>query len=138
MPTATFPGVYKSLEPIANFVEIEAKKLPFTDKELYGILLAVDEACANIIDHAYCCEGAGDIKVTVTARRNHLFLQFEDKGSPCALDDVQMPDLSSPLEERSERGLGVYTMRKMMDEVKLERVDGMINRLTMKKSKRRA
>jgi len=55
----TFPGNYKSLERISEFIIQEAQNIEFSPSEVYAIQTAVDEACANIIDHAYGGENLG-------------------------------------------------------------------------------
>ena len=131
MPTADFPAIYASLASISLFVETETQKLAFTSKERCQISLSVDEACANIIDHAYSGETSATIHLTALAEESRLLILIEDRGSPCDLDSIPEPDLTSPLEERRERGLGVYTMRQLMDEVRFERLPDGRNRLTM-------
>jgi len=42
---------------------------------------------------------------------------LEDNGDPFNPDDIPSPDISSPLEIRKERGLGIFFMQKLMDEV---------------------
>ncbi|NJN43607.1 MAG: ATP-binding protein [Anaerolineae bacterium] len=51
--TATFPGQFKSLEKISQFVQKAASQAGLDEEALYSVELAVDEACSNIIEHAY-------------------------------------------------------------------------------------
>jgi len=59
MVKKTFPGNYKTLSIISDFIVEEAEKTEFSPSEVYAIQTAVDEACANIIDHAYGGEDLG-------------------------------------------------------------------------------
>lgn len=118
MITRNFPGNFKSLAPISDFVVAEAEAAGFSPNDVYAIQTAVDEACANIIDHAYGGEDIGDIQISIRTLEIGLQIILRDNGEPFNPDEVPEPDTSSPLEIRKERGLGVFFMRKLMDEVK--------------------
>ena len=133
MGTIQFEGEYKHLKAMAEFVRAEARRLPFSDKQLYAIELAMDEAASNIIDHAYQGEGIGHLHLTVETEPDYLKIVLEDHGTPFDPNMVAQPDLESPLELRSERGLGVYTMYKLMDSVIFDFSEPGTNRLTMLK-----
>ena len=63
MKTKIYPANYKNLAFISQFVTEEAEKAGFSPADIYAIQTAVDEACSNIIDHAYGGENLGDIKI---------------------------------------------------------------------------
>ncbi len=113
----TFPGNYKSLERISEFIIQEAQNIEFSPSEVYAIQTAVDEACANIIDHAYGGENLGQIEIQVQKFKEGIKITLQDNGDPFNPDDIPSPDISSPLEIRKERGLGIFFMQKLMDEV---------------------
>jgi serine/threonine-protein kinase RsbW len=138
MGTIQFEGEYKHLKAMADFVMAEAHTLPFSNKELYAIELAMDEAASNVIDHAYKGEGLGHLHLTVETVEDGLKIVLEDHGRPFDPSLVAKPDLTSPLELRSERGLGVYTMYKMMDLVEFDFSEPGTNRLTMIKKVKKA
>ena len=137
MPSASvpvckkFPGNYRELERIATFVLGHARKLPFNSKQLYAIELSVDEACSNIIDHAYHGEGVGEIFVSLELREASIVIVLEDHGCRFDPGEVGEPDLTSPLQARRERGLGVYTIHRLMDEVRFDFSKPGVNRLQM-------
>ena len=112
-----FKAYYSELAEIARFTLDYAKRYGFEGKALYAIELSLDEACANVIDHAYQGEGLGDIEVSLSYEDPEFIIELGDSGRPFDADKVPMPDLTSPLEERSERGLGVYTVKALMDRV---------------------
>jgi len=135
MPVKTFPGNYKSLEAISEFIIDQAVQARFSPGEVYAIQTAVDEACANIIDHAYGGENIGKIEIRVSEIQNGLRIVLQDKGEPFDPSEVPDPDITSPLEIRKERGLGVFFMRQLMDKVifKFSQTEG--NILTLVKYK---
>lgn len=131
MKIATFPANYPSVRLICNIVTDHAKTFNFSSRDLYGIELAVDEACANIIDHAYCGENIGTIDLFITTDSENFKVILEDNGQPFEPAEVLPPDLESPLEIRAERGLGVFLINSLMDDVIFEAPKPGLNRLTM-------
>ncbi|HNZ14603.1 MAG TPA: ATP-binding protein [Anaerolineaceae bacterium] len=131
MKIATFPANYASVRIICNIVTEHAKTINFSSRELYGIELATDEACANIIDHAYCGENMGSIHLFIETTDKEIKIVLEDAGKPFEPAEVLPPDLESPLEIRAERGLGVFLIKTLMDEVTFENPEPGLNRLTM-------
>jgi serine/threonine-protein kinase RsbW len=87
---------------------------------VYAVQLAVDEACSNIIEHAYDEQSPGDIHFTCEVTGSRLRLTLRDTGKPFDPSAVPEPDLACALEDRQVGGLGIYIMRKIMDEVHFE------------------
>lgn len=120
MKTLTFPGIYSSLIEIGEFVIQSAKTLEFNDFELYKIETAVDEACSNIIEHAYGHENLGNIVVSVITDPKKITIRLTDFGEPFDPKYVKEPNLSSNLSDRDNHGLGIYMMKQWMDIVEFE------------------
>lgn len=129
-----FPGNYASLEKISEFVKIAAKNAGFDDFTIYTIETAVDEACSNIIEHAYGRENRGDIEISIDETKESLLISIKDNGKPFNPDSVPIPDLTSNIDNRDEHGLGLYMIRQWMDEVIFEFKDN-ANFLTIIKHK---
>ena len=136
MRTAIFQASYKYLEDMRQFAAQAAKDAGMDDAEVYVVKLAVDEACTNIIEHAYGVENEGEIECTCDAEDDRLTVILRDHGKPFDPSSVTEPDLSSGLEKRPLGGLGVYLMRQLMDEVRYESFGEAGNLLTMVKYKR--
>jgi serine/threonine-protein kinase RsbW len=137
MLTAKFPASYDSLESIGEFSSRAAKEAGFDDNSVYEVQLAVDEAATNIIEHAYGGEGMGDILISYEVAPETLILRLHDHGKPFDPKLVKNPRLHLKLEDVSSRGLGIFWMRKLMDEVRFEfSLDGG-NTLTMMKNRPR-
>ena len=120
MTTKTFPGRYDSLVKISKFVQENAESVGFDDQQLYAIEMAVDEACSNIIDHAYGGENRGNIVCTCEPFAGGIKVILLDHGQAFNPETVPDPDLVSGIEDREERGLGLFFMRRLMDEVHFE------------------
>ena len=131
----TFPGNFKNLESISEFVISQAEQAGFSAKDVYAIQTAVDEACSNIIDHAYGGENIGEIQIKINDSNNDLQIIILDKGEPFDPEDIPDPDITSPLEIRKERGLGIFFMKKLMDRVIFEFSPSEGNKLTLVKFK---
>ncbi|MCS7261215.1 MAG: ATP-binding protein [Anaerolineae bacterium] len=115
---AVFPAQCESLAQIIAFVSEAAHQAGLSPDAVQAVQLAVDEACMNIIEHAYKDSAGGDIVCTCCIDSRGLTITLIDHGIPFDLDRVPPPCLSAHLEERSERGLGVYIMCRLMDEVR--------------------
>jgi serine/threonine-protein kinase RsbW len=135
MPTITFPGRFKNLAEISDFVAGEARQAGLNESEVYAVQLAVDEACSNIIEHSYGGEGVGEIECTAESTKSGLKIVLRDRGKPFNPEAIPEPNLNVPLNQLKPGGLGVFLMRKMMDEVHFDfNTDGG-NVLTMVKRK---
>jgi serine/threonine-protein kinase RsbW len=135
MANATFAGEFRNLELISDFVTKAAEEAGMDETGIYSIQLAVDEACANIIEHAYGGEGKGNINITIKSSKNELTVIIQDHGQKFNPEVIPSPKMNLPLEEISPRGLGVYLMQKMMDVVSYEFTQENGNILTMVKRK---
>ncbi len=120
MNTVNLPAEYKSLEKISKFVIQAAREAGLSDQDIYEVELAVDEACSNIIDHAYGGEGIGDMRCSVEVGKGTLKIILNDHGRPFDLAIVPEPVVNIPLQKLKRRGVGVYLMRKMVDELHYE------------------
>jgi serine/threonine-protein kinase RsbW len=111
------PGRTDQLERIRAFVSDAARRTGFTEEDVNKIELAVDEACSNVIEHAYGREVDGDIEVAVRADRGKITVTVSDTGRSFKFDGVQAPDMKRYLAELRVGGLGIYLMRMLMDDV---------------------
>ena len=131
--TVIFPGTFDSLTPISEFFTRAAQAAGLDGRAVYSVALAVDEACSNIIEHAYGGEGIGPIECTYHIDKEGLTVILRDQGSPFDSSCVPEPDLESELEKRDTGGLGIYFMCQMMDKVDFECAPDVGNVLTMVK-----
>ena len=130
----TFSGRFTSLADIANFVRLAAKDAGLSDFAVYTVETAVDEACSNIIEHAYGGENMGDIEITCQNHTENLTVKIGDWGRHFQPENIPDPDLHDNLDNLPDHGLGLFFMRKWMDEVDFHFSEG-CNLLTMVKNK---
>lgn len=88
------------------------------DNECRGITLAVDEALANIIRHAYRGDANRAIEVNCRAWADRLEFTLLDQGEPPDLERIA----AQPLDDEALGGRGTHIIRMVMDEVCYERV----------------
>lgn len=133
MPNYTFPARFEFLDEIRDMVAEVARAGGFSEKAIYSLQLAADEAASNIIEHAY--EGVTDALLFISCdmRNDEIVIVLRDTGKPFDPSGVKEPDLKVDLSERQIGGLGVYLMRKLMDTVRYESNSKTGNLLTMTK-----
>jgi len=123
----------KNLAVIADFVAAVAEKLGLDDDETFALQMAVDEACSNVMEHAYRGRTDGKLSLRVEAVDDEVVITLHDQGEPFDPHSVPRPDISAPLQERHNGGLGLYLMEKLMDSVEWEFDPEQGNTLTMRK-----
>jgi len=131
MSTTTVSGRFKSLARISEFVSQFAEEAGLDETATYTVLVAVDEACTNIIEHAYGGEGRGDIQCACDVKDDTLTIILRDRGDPFDPASVPEPDFNVPLQELKFRGVGLVLMQKIMDEIKFTTTPDGENILTM-------
>lgn len=133
MRTAIFQANFKNLDSIREYVARAAKDAGFDEAGVYAIQLAADEACSNIIEHAYKLDENGEIECTCGLEGNNLVIVFRDHGNSYDPASVPTPNLTGKINKRQIGGLGLYLIRHLMDEVQYESFDEAGNVLTLKK-----
>ncbi|MHB0858943.1 MAG: ATP-binding protein [Anaerolineae bacterium] len=126
------------LAEIAAFVSSQAARAGMSEDEVFAVQMAVDEACTNSMEHAYEGRTDGMVRVCCAIEADGLTVRIIDFGKPFDPTSVPTPDVSAPLEERGIGGLGLFFMRRLMDEVefRFDAVRG--NEVIMRKHRSRA
>ncbi|MCP4536128.1 MAG: ATP-binding protein [Chloroflexi bacterium] len=135
--TLTFPGQFESLAAISEFVTDAARTAGLDACAVDAVQLAVDEACSNIVEHAYGGERYGDIECTCHINDDSLTIIIRDHGHPFDPSLVPEPDTCPSLDDETctGGGLGLYFMRQLMDKVVFEFAPDSGNVVTMVKLK---
>ena len=110
------------LGEVRAFVTDAARAFGFPADDIAKIELAVDEACTNIIKHAYRNDPAGHIRLVITSSASHgqprrFIITITDTGVAFDAAAYRMPDMSQYLQKPRRGGLGIVLMNKLMDEV---------------------
>jgi serine/threonine-protein kinase RsbW len=133
MKIRSFPGRYTSLAEIGEFVRQAASEAGLDSKASYAVETAVDEACSNIIEHAYGGESDSLIKCKYNILPDRLDIILIDHGITFDASRVEEPDLHAGLYDQPGHGLGMFFMRRMMDDIQFRRDPRHGNMLTMSK-----
>lgn len=133
MPTQTFIARFESLDAVREFVVQAARQAGLSERDIYSVQLAADEAASNIIEHAYEGVANGEIEITTEIAGDALRIIMRDHGKPFDPGEIADPDVDSDLEDRLVGGLGLFFMRKLMDEVDFQSSPEKGNVLTMLK-----
>jgi serine/threonine-protein kinase RsbW len=133
MPTKRFTCSLKNLEKISDYVTDYAKQAGLNATEVYAVQLAVDEASTNIIEHGYGQECPSRIDITCDVQEDGLKVVIYDDAEPFNPETIPDPEIDVSLDEIKPRGLGIFLMRQMMDEVKYQSSPDKGNTLTMVK-----
>lgn len=101
------------LRLIRNAVRETAAFCGFSETDTGDIVLAVDEACQNVIRHAYGHEGEGDISIEFRHRPDAMILLIRDFADPVDISKIKPRDL----DDLRPGGLGTHLIGEVMDEV---------------------
>jgi len=130
--TITVPAYVERLDEVFGLID-EAMTSTGTDaKTQNNMRIAVEEIFVNIASYAYP-SGEGEVTVSVTASADRLVFVFADSGTPYDPLAKADPDTTLAAEERDIGGLGIFMVKKMMDDVGYEYRDGQ-NILAMSKN----
>lgn len=124
----------ENLEEVIQFVDKELETADCPVKAQMQIEIAVEEIFVNIANYAYNPDtGSAVIRVEVADNPVSVKLVFIDKGVPYDPLAKKDPDITLSAEERDIGGLGIFMVKKNMDEIHYEYKDGQ-NILTLIKN----
>lgn len=133
MKELTLAAKIENVEAVTDFVNEQLETLDCPMKAQMQIDIAIDELFGNIANYAYNPNvGSATVRVEVTESPLAVVITFIDRGvpyDPLAKDD---PDITLSAEERQIGGLGIFMVKKSMDEITYDYKDGQ-NILTIKK-----
>ncbi len=124
----------ESIPAVTAFVDEQLEQLECPIRTQMQVDVAIDELFSNIAYYAYNPEiGSATVRVEVTEDPIAVVITFIDNGVPYDPLAKADPDVTLPIEERGIGGLGIYMVKKTMDDVSYEYKDGQ-NILKIKKN----
>ena len=126
-------GQLTEIARLAGQVEAFGSRNHVPDTAIGHINLALDELITNTISYGVVDAPSHRIKVTLRLDHGALSVELLDNGRPFSPFQAGDPDLTRSLEDRAIGGLGLYFVRKLMDHVDYEHVNGH-NRVTLIKN----
>lgn len=133
MKEITVDAMIENMNTVTAFVDDFLDQIACPMKSKIQINIVIDEIFGNICHYAYKDSvGAVTVRVESGNTPKAVFLTFTDNGIPYNPLDTEDPDITLSSEERKIGGLGIYLVKKNMDEMKYEYVNQQ-NRLWMEK-----
>ena len=133
MKELTIAATVENIETVTSFVNEQLEALDCPMKAQIQIDIAIDELFGNIAHYAYNPDvGSATVQVEVTQDPLAVIITFIDNGVPYDPLAGADPDITLSAEQRTSGGLGIYMVKKSMDEITYEYKDGK-NILSIKK-----
>ncbi len=133
MKELSLDAVVENIGIVTDFVNEQLEQYNCPTKAQIQIDIAIDELFGNIAHYAYNPEtGEATVRVEVLEDPLSVVITFIDNGTPYDPLSAEDPDITLPAEERQIGGLGIYMVKKSMDEIAYEYKDGQ-NILRIKK-----
>ena len=124
----------ENLAEIREFINTAASETGLSKDAIDNIILAVDEACTNIIKHAYKYFPDGKIILNLKIDKKSFTIEIIDFGKSFEPALVPNPDLQKYFNEKRVGGLGMYLMKTLMDDVRYNSFPGKYNQVLLSKN----
>lgn len=124
----------KHLAEVRDFVAKHASDFGFKKQDVADIRLAVDEAYTNIIKHAYKNDQHKSVDIELGYDSDKFWISLLDTGDAFDPSHYSEPDVRQKIKEKKRGGVGVYLIKKLMDDV-IYNTDGPVNEIRMTKKK---
>lgn len=112
-----------NLESMMRYLRSEAKLHGMDEKVQLKMELACEEAIVNIISYAYP-EKKGPLSIICSLKGHRLEIILRDQGIPFNPIDAEVnPQLDTSVLDRRVGGLGIFLIRKAIDEAYYQRID---------------
>ncbi len=133
MKELTVDAAIENIPAVTSFVEEQLEQVGCPMKAMMQINIAIDELFGNIAQYAYTPKtGKATVRVEVTENPMAVVITFIDNGVPYDPLAKADPDITKSADEREIGGLGIFMVKKSMDEINYEYKNGQ-NILTIKK-----
>jgi serine/threonine-protein kinase RsbW len=122
------------LDELRDFVEAAAAQWELKREDAFAFKLAMEEICINIIQHGYAGRIPGFLSLSFEKEPDKARLIIRDDGQYFHPDQAEIPDLEAHWENRKVGGLGIYLVKKLMDNVSYSRMKEKGNQLILEKN----
>ncbi len=130
--TISIPSSTRRLEEVRRFVERHARAANLNETTVEHFKIAVDEACTNVIKHAYQGADNRTIDIALIVRPDRFTVSIRDNGRAFDPQCYRTPDIMASVRERRAGGFGVLIIQRLMDHVEY-RTEGAVNEVLMTK-----
>ena len=112
-----------NLQKVRGFVEEVLAKYGVSPENTNLLVLAVDELCANLIIHSHHCNQDDALEVRIIKQKERFVFEICDKADECFnIIDYQTPDIQDIISEKRNGGMGLILVKKIMDDIEIERI----------------
>ena len=123
MDEISIPAQTGCLDILMDFIFAVMRNARAEQSRWGNVAVAAEEIFVNIASYAYASD-KGDVIIRAGVEAGQIVLEFRDSGKPFNPLNVKDPDISLAAEDRAIGGLGIYIVKKLMDEVRYEYRDG--------------
>lgn len=131
------PSSTENLSIIRDFVVAIGERAGMEPGDVAKLELAVDEGCANVIEHAYSRDTTKEVSVRASFDEHAIHIVIIDTGMGFDPASIEQEALENLVAARKSGGLGMRLIKSLMDEVHYEIVPGVKNELRMVKRLRK-
>jgi serine/threonine-protein kinase RsbW len=121
----------KNLSYIRNYLENELISLEVNQQITNQIILAVDEACTNIIKHTHKFNDNKYIKLNFEKSGNQFKIIIQYEGNSFDPNSIDNPDMNEYFAKYKVGGLGIPLIKKFMSKIEYNQINPNINSLTL-------
>jgi len=122
-----------NLQSVRDFVRTTLAGEGISDQDSYLTVLAIDEICANLMIHSNCCNDQKEISLNLSFKENQLQITITDYGISFNFDEHVDLVVENLVADKRKGGLGLLLVKKIMDDVSYESLNGCNNWILMKK-----
>ncbi len=134
MNEITVTATIENINAVTEFVDRQLEELDCPIKTQTQIDIAIDELFSNIVHYAYSPNvGDATVRVDVGENPSSVIITFIDAGKPYNPLQKTDPDITLGINDREIGGLGIFLVKKSMDEMTYEYTNGQ-NILRIKKN----
>ncbi len=127
------PSSTENLSMIRDFVRSIGTQSGMNDMDVARLEMAVDEACSNVMEHAYGLDSTKEVSIRATVDDHAVQIVVVDTGKGFDPSSVEQKKLEDLISAKRTGGLGMRLMKSFMDEVHYAMIPGVKNELTMVK-----
>jgi serine/threonine-protein kinase RsbW len=113
-----------ALVELRSFLQRSLEAYGFSEVDRHQVTLAVEEVCTNLIIHSHASNPKEVIYLEVKELKKKLAIEITDKGDAFNLLEYEVPDLKKVIEEKRKGGIGIFLVKKIMDEIEFESKNG--------------
>ena len=128
----TIPSSTRYLEEVRRFIETHTLQAGCDAEAVEQFKVAVDEACTNVIKHAYSGEESHELNIGVLIDPDRCTVCIRDTGVAFRPREYNEPDIFELAKRRQAGGFGVHIMRRLMDHVEYAS-EGNVNEVRLTK-----